>query len=85
MVTKGLRDPGRECISIRMTPGQKLARWRKKADLTQAGAAELVGVSQPAWSGWETDASEPGIALAFKIEEITKGAVKARDFAERAA
>ena len=43
--------------------GQKIKTLRKKADLTQEGLAELLGVSAQAVSKWEVGQASPDLAL----------------------
>ena len=68
-----------------MTPGQKLAKWRSTRKLSQqaAGKQLVPPVTQAAWSEWEADKAEPTLESAFAIETLTKGSVKARDWAKK--
>lgn len=45
------------------TLGARIASLRRKKSMTQEALARAVGVSAPAVSKWETDASCPDIAL----------------------
>jgi len=44
------------------TWGRRLAAARKAAKLTQAGAAELLGVSQPRWAELEGERFDPRLS-----------------------
>jgi DNA-binding XRE family transcriptional regulator len=58
-----------------MPKGSQLLRtWRAAKGLTQTAAAALVPASAAAWCEWETGAI-PKLKVAFRIEEITDGAV----------
>ncbi len=46
-----------------MTIGKKILHLRKELNLTQSQIAEAVGVSTPAVSKWETDATLPDVSL----------------------
>lgn len=63
-----------------MSPGKKLAAWRKKKGLTQVAAAKLVGATQTAWSEWEADKKSPRVEHAFELQRVTGGAVKAQEW-----
>ncbi len=57
-----------------MTIGEKIAKARKEAGMTQAALAEKLGVSSEAVSKWEQGKYEPGpenlSALAYVFEEL---------------
>ncbi len=64
-----------------MHPGKRLHDWRAKDGRTQGACAIAVGCSQAVFSEWESERKTPGIRFAFAIEKLTKGAIKARDWA----
>jgi transcriptional regulator with XRE-family HTH domain len=64
-----------------MTAGDKLVAWRMKRGLTQRQAAELVGVEQPTWHGYE-NGKAPRAPTLQRIIQATDGAVTAEDYAE---
>lgn len=64
-----------------MTPAEKLVKWRHEHALSQKQAAEMAGLSQPAWQAYE-NGGLPKTPAAVAIEKITKGAVKVFDWAE---
>lgn len=47
--------------------GPRLAATRKALGLTVAQAAELAGVTPPAWSDWETSRRTPAVASMLKL------------------
>lgn len=61
-------------------PGKRLRAWRLKAGLTQAKAADEVGVKQSAWAEWESGARTPREESLLEIERLTEGAVPASAF-----
>jgi transcriptional regulator with XRE-family HTH domain len=58
-----------------MTPGQRIASYRRRRGLTQAAAAGLVGVTLSCWQKWE-HAGEPGgrmprtLATWFRVAQV---------------
>lgn len=68
-----------------MTNGQRLLAWRTEHQLSQAAAAALLKPpsTQAAWSDWEADKKEPTLDSAFALEELTKGSVKAKQWATK--
>lgn len=60
----------------------KLAAWRKRAAMTQAALAELLGCSQSYISQIEraTDPMVPSKDALARIYEVTGGAVEPNDF-----
>jgi transcriptional regulator with XRE-family HTH domain len=46
-----------------------LRAWREQSGLSQAAAAERVGVSQATWSDWEAGKKCPQIAQAIRLEK----------------
>ena len=54
-----------------------LKEWRKATGTSQAACAKLVGVSQPSLNMWETGLRMPQIEHAFRLQEVTHGAVPA--------
>lgn len=65
-----------------MTIGTALKTWRNGLDITQAEAALRANVSQATWCDWEGDKKLPSSDKAFDLEDLTGGAVTARDCAE---
>lgn len=64
-----------------MGPGKKLQAWRLKKGLTQHAAASLIGANQATWSEWESEKKSPRVEHAFEIQRVTRGAVKAQEWA----
>jgi transcriptional regulator with XRE-family HTH domain len=56
-----------------------LADWRIEQNLTQAEAAEKIGVSRAAWQAWEGGVP-PGLGNALALEKLTEGAVTAAEW-----
>lgn len=54
-----------------------LAIYLRDRNITQAGFAELIGVSQASVSKLLRGANQPSLDLAFRIERATGGAVPA--------
>jgi transcriptional regulator with XRE-family HTH domain len=54
-----------------------LKRWRLNEDISQAMAAERLGVSQGLYSGWESGAKTPVIANLGKIRMIARISLEA--------
>lgn len=59
---------------------QKLTRWLKKANISQAALARAVGVERETVRLWLAGTRIPQLRHAFAIEDLTSGAVSARDF-----
>jgi transcriptional regulator with XRE-family HTH domain len=59
----------------------RLRKWRASEGLSQMDAARLILASQNAWSAWEQAKKAPDVHHAFAIERLTRGRVKARDWA----
>lgn len=60
-----------------------LREWRKKAEKTQNQAAIEVGVSQTAWSEYESGAKSPRTETALKLVKITGGEVPIEAWGEK--
>jgi transcriptional regulator with XRE-family HTH domain len=58
-----------------MSPGQRLRRWRRNADLTQYQLAIKLGVNPSTVTGIERQEREPLAGLAEKIRLLTEGEV----------
>jgi DNA-binding XRE family transcriptional regulator len=56
-----------------MEPGSKLRVLRKRAGLSQADAAKLIGCHQTLVGAIERGAKRPGIDVALGIERWTRG------------
>lgn len=54
-----------------------LKEWRKLTGTSQLACAKMVGVSQPSLNMWETGLRMPQIEHAFRLQEVTSGAVPA--------
>lgn len=67
------------------TPGRKLKRWIDDQGLTQREMAVRLGISEQHMSGILCGRDLPSRDLAFRIEDETEGAVKARDFVSKVA
>lgn len=48
--------------------------WRESRGLSQSEAAELVGVSQPAWYNYEHSKRVPPLDVALRICKLTAAA-----------
>ena len=57
----------------------KIKEYLDKADMTYAFAARMIGVSRRCMGYIMTEGYIPSRKVALKIEEFTKGAVKAKD------
>lgn len=55
--------------------GTRLREWRRRANLTQAQAAEKAGLSQSQFSRFEAGESLPELASALAIARLTRGEV----------
>lgn len=55
--------------NIKMSIGKNIKYQRERNNLTQAGLAELLGVSNKTISSWEIDRTEPKIGMVEKICE----------------
>lgn len=51
-----------------LTPAETLVIQRKRRDLTQEQAADLIGISASAWHLVETGRRHPGLGAAVAIE-----------------
>lgn len=58
--------------------------WRKEKGLTQGDAADLIGVSQPMLSEYESGKKVPRTLLALKIQDVTGGLVRIETWGEDA-
>lgn len=58
----------------------KLRNWRRSEQLSQAGAAELIGVARRTWHQWEQASVVPGAAHMIEIYTLTRGEVQPNDF-----
>lgn len=58
-----------------------IREYRKTHGITQSELAVRLGVRQATISKLENGEIEPGLDLAFKIEDATDGTVKARSWA----
>jgi DNA-binding XRE family transcriptional regulator len=63
-----------------MASKRLLTKWRTKAGLSQAVAAERVGVTQPTWAGYEAGRYKPEFETAARIELLSAGAVRIEAF-----
>jgi DNA-binding transcriptional regulator YiaG len=59
-----------------MTTGADVRAWRQRLGLTQAQAAEALGVSDRAIRAWERGDYEPGKPVARLMEAIEREATK---------
>lgn len=63
-------------VLIVRTIGERLEVWRRKRGLSQRQAAELAGVTQPAWCNYERDQVVPrDLALVQRLVSLTSGSV----------
>jgi DNA-binding transcriptional regulator YiaG len=54
-----------------MTIASMLSRWRKRRQLSQQAAADLVGVPLATWQNWEQGRNKPrGLALVALRERL---------------
>lgn len=58
----------------------KLRNWRRQNSLTQAAAAEMMGVARRTWLQWEQGSIIPGPAHMIELVRITAGEVLPNDF-----
>lgn len=47
--------------------GQRIAAWRRRLGWSQAKLAERIGVTDSAWSQWETGSATPTLANLYAI------------------
>lgn len=59
---------------------QLLEKWR--GDRSQQEAADLIGIDLARYNAFENDRARPGLDWAVRIEEVTKGYVPAKTWAE---
>lgn len=57
-------------IVVWKTSGERLKKYRRHAELTQAKLAELLGVSQQAVSNWELCNSYPTPKQAYELRKV---------------
>lgn len=62
---------------------QRFNAWLRDRNLSLSEAAELIGVTHPQISRYARDVFAPPLAVAFKIEAVTKGAVPASAWASK--
>lgn len=58
----------------------KLSEWRKSHGFSQAQAATLIEVTQPAYCRYESGRNMPRPEVMARIREVTGGTVTANDF-----
>lgn len=58
----------------------KLRTWRQLNQLSQAAAAEKLGVARRTWHQWEQAAVIPGPDHMAKLHDLTTGFVEPNDF-----
>jgi len=64
----------------------RLRRWRTQvANLIQVQAAQAIGIDLPKYNAFECARSRPGLDIAWQIERVTSGYVKATDWAQEMA
>lgn len=61
-------------------PG-RLRVWRKDRELSQHNAATAIGIDLGTYNAFERGRKRPGLDLAFRIEEVTRGRVRAAQWA----
>lgn len=64
----------------KVTAPTKLKRWLKEEGRMSYWLATKIGVTNVTLSYWVTGRRTPSLDHAFKIEEITEGAIKASDW-----
>jgi DNA-binding transcriptional regulator YiaG len=57
---------------VRIPTPDEIKRIREKRGLTQAQAAEKVGVGQGVWSAWESGARRPSRQSAILIDLLSR-------------
>lgn len=50
--------------------GARFKKCRRDANLKQTKAAELIGISQPTLSQYETNVYEPTVSVLLKMSEV---------------
>jgi transcriptional regulator with XRE-family HTH domain len=65
-----LKSPINKKENPTMTLGQRIAFYRKKQSLTQAGVGEQLNISAQAISKWENDQAEPDVATLIQLSKI---------------
>lgn len=66
------------CAPIRY----KLKNWRRLHQLSQAAAAEMIGVARRTWHQWEQGVVIPGPSHMIELYSLTKGDAQPNDFYE---
>lgn len=62
--------------------GMKLAQYLDTKGISQTEFASRIGVTQVAVSRYVSGDRTPSLRLILRIEKVTKGAVKPKDWAE---
>lgn len=60
----------------------KLRTWRRNQQLSQAAAAEQLGVARRTWHQWEQGAVIPGPNHMIALVDLTNGEIQPNDFYE---
>ena len=63
-----------------MTAADKLLKFIDDEKLTQERFAELAGVPAPQISLWTSGKRKPGLESAFKLQEATRGIIRADEW-----
>jgi len=58
----------------------KLRNWRRQKGLTQAAAAQELGVARRTWHQWEQGAIIPGPGHMIELIKLTEFEVQPNDF-----
>lgn len=66
-----MTTPNAIAITISVTIGERLKAWRTARGLSQRGAAEEVGIKQPAWCSYENDEALPRADTIEKLVRLT--------------
>ena len=72
-------------MAICMRAGELLKAWREVRGLTQAQAAEQLGLSQASFSDYERGRKSPDVVRALDIAKATQDSVPVQSWGEPAA
>ena len=64
-------------------PGpERLKKWRDSEKLTQQKAADMIGIDLASYNAFENGRERPGLDIAVRIDDTTKGRVLPKHWAD---